>query len=53
MIFGLQIHLHPEESVPVALDVNNKVVTPIHWGGFALALHPQKEPIERLALKPK
>ena len=42
-----QIHFHPEESVQAALDVNAKVATPVHWGGFALALHPWKEPIER------
>lgn len=42
-----QIHLHPEESVQAALDVNANVATPVHWAGFALALHPWKEPIER------
>ena len=42
-----QIHLHPEESVQAALDVGAKVATPVHWGGFVLALHPWKEPVER------
>lgn len=42
-----QIHLHPEESVQAALDVNAKVATPVHWAGFTLALHPWKEPVER------
>ncbi len=42
-----QIHLHPEEAVQAALDVNANVATPVHWAGFALALHPWKEPIER------
>jgi L-ascorbate metabolism protein UlaG (beta-lactamase superfamily) len=42
-----QIHLHPEESVQAAIDVKAKVVTPVHWAGFVLALHPWKEPIER------
>lgn len=42
-----QIHLYPEESVQAAIDANVKVATPVHWGGFVLALHPWKEPIER------
>lgn len=42
-----QIHLHPEESVQAATDANVKVATPVHWAGFALALHPWKEPIDR------
>ncbi|MFC2176557.1 MBL fold metallo-hydrolase [Bacteroidota bacterium] len=48
-----QIHLHPEESVQAALDVNAKVATPVHWGGFALALHPWKESIERFTAEGK
>ena len=48
-----QIHLHPEESVQAALDVRAKVSTPVHWGGFALALHPWKEPIERFTTEAK
>ena len=48
-----QIHRHPEESVQAALDVRVKVSTPVHWGGFALALHPWKEPIERFTTEAK
>ena len=48
-----QIHLHPEESVQAAIDVNAKVATPVHWAGFALALHPWKEPIERFTAEAK
>jgi len=48
-----QIHLHPEENVQAALDVNVKVATPVHWGGFVLALHPWKEPIERFTTEAK
>jgi L-ascorbate metabolism protein UlaG (beta-lactamase superfamily) len=48
-----QIHLHPEESIQAALDVNAKVATPVHWSGFALALHPWKEPIERFTAEAK
>jgi L-ascorbate metabolism protein UlaG (beta-lactamase superfamily) len=42
-----QIHLHPEEAVQAAIDVNAAVATPVHWAGFSLALHSWKEPIER------
>ena len=41
------IHMLPEESVQAGIDVNAKVVMPIHWGAFALAVHPWKEPVER------
>lgn len=41
------IHMYPEECVQAALDVNVKRALPVHWGGFALALHHWKDPIER------
>jgi len=42
------IHMGPESAVQVAQDVRAKVLMPIHWGTFSLAMHPWKEPIERL-----
>lgn len=42
-----QIHMYPEESVQAGLISKAKIIIPIHWGGFALALHPWKEPVER------
>lgn len=42
-----QIHMYPEESVLAALDAQAKVIMPVHWAGFALSLHPWKEPVER------
>lgn len=42
-----QIHMYPEEAVQSGIDVNAKVSIPIHWGGFALALHDWKDPAER------
>lgn len=42
------IHMGPESAVQVALDVRAKVLMPVHWGTFSLAMHPWKEPIERL-----
>lgn len=42
-----QIHLYPEESVQAAKDAGVAKIMPVHWAGFALAMHPWKEPIER------
>ncbi len=41
------IHLYPEESVQAAQEVNAACVMPVHWGGFSLAMHSWKEPVER------
>ena len=45
-----EIHMMPEETVQANIDLNGKVMMPIHWGAFKLALHPWEEPVER-ALK--
>lgn len=42
------IHMMPEQSAQAFKDVRGKVLMPIHWGKFNLALHPWKEPVERL-----
>jgi len=44
-----QIHMFPEQTVQAHLDLRGKVLHPIHWGTFNLALHPWYEPMERLA----
>ncbi len=41
------IHMYPEESVQAAIDVKAPISIPVHWGGFTLALHTWKEPVER------
>jgi L-ascorbate metabolism protein UlaG (beta-lactamase superfamily) len=41
------IHSLPEELVPEAVDLKAKVVMPVHWGKFALAMHDWKEPVTR------
>jgi len=33
--------------------VKARVLMPVHWAKFSLALHPWKEPIERLTVKAK
>ncbi|MCG8321970.1 MAG: MBL fold metallo-hydrolase [Cytophagales bacterium] len=45
------IHMMPEQSVQAHLDVQGKVMMPIHWGAFSLSLHSWKEPVERLLKK--
>jgi L-ascorbate metabolism protein UlaG (beta-lactamase superfamily) len=47
------IHLMPEESVQVALDVQSKMAMPIHWGKFKLSIHPWNEPPIRFSAKAK
>lgn len=45
------IHLFPEQSLQAALDLKAKVVMPIHWGSFTLALHSWREPVRRIVKK--
>jgi len=42
------IHMMPEETVQAAKDLRAEVLLPVHWGKFKLALHPWKEPAERV-----
>lgn len=44
------IHMRPEETVAAARDLGAKVLMPIHWAKFSLAMHPWKEPVERLTV---
>jgi L-ascorbate metabolism protein UlaG (beta-lactamase superfamily) len=41
------IHMMPEETVQAAIDSKSKVMMPIHWGAFSLAMHDWNEPIIR------
>ncbi len=47
------IHMFPEETVQAGKDVGAKVVMPIHWGAFKLALHSWTDPAERATAKAK
>ncbi len=42
------IHMLPEETVQASIDLGAKVLMPVHWGKFTLALHPWDEPIRRV-----
>ncbi|MCD8044535.1 MAG: MBL fold metallo-hydrolase [Tannerellaceae bacterium] len=41
-------HLFPDEAVQVAREVGAKIMLPIHWGVFDLALHPWNESIQKV-----
>jgi L-ascorbate metabolism protein UlaG (beta-lactamase superfamily) len=43
------IHMLPEQSLQAFIDLNGKVLIPIHWAKYNLSFHPWKEPIERLS----
>ena len=45
------IHMMPEETAQAAMDVKARVLMPVHWAKFSLAMHPWKDPIERLTAK--
>lgn len=48
-----EIHMFPEETAQAALDLKAKIMMPIHWGAFKLALHRWKDPVERVSVKAK
>ena len=41
------VHLGPEQAVIAHQQVRGKVMFPVHWGTFDLALHSWTEPVER------
>lgn len=43
------IHSMPEELITEGKELNAKVIMPVHWAKFALALHSWNEPVERFA----
>jgi L-ascorbate metabolism protein UlaG (beta-lactamase superfamily) len=44
------VHMGPESAAQACLDVKGNLLLPLHWGTFALAFHPWKEPIERMLI---
>lgn len=41
------VHMQPEETLQALIDVDAKILVPVHWGMFDLALHHWTEPISR------
>ena len=46
-----EIHMMPEEAAQAGIDVKAKLIMPIHWGAFKLAMHPWTDPVERITKK--
>ncbi|MCB0750167.1 MAG: MBL fold metallo-hydrolase [Ignavibacteriae bacterium] len=42
------VHMFPEESVQANIDLKGKVMQPMHWGTFDLALHAWYDPMVRV-----
>ncbi len=42
------VHLGPEQAVQAHRMVQGKIMIPVHWGTFDLALHGWTEPMERV-----
>lgn len=42
------IHMMPDETLQAAIDLQAKLLLPVHWAKFTLANHPWNEPIIRL-----
>jgi L-ascorbate metabolism protein UlaG (beta-lactamase superfamily) len=49
--FWPNIHMMPEETVQASIDLQAKVLLPVHWGKFTLALHAWDDPITRVEKK--
>lgn len=45
------IHMMPEQTAQAAVDLNSKLMLPIHWGAFTLAFHEWTDPVERVTVK--
>ncbi|MDH5598785.1 MAG: MBL fold metallo-hydrolase, partial [Cyclobacteriaceae bacterium] len=42
------IHMFPEETAQAHLDLQGKLLVPIHWGAFSLSVHDWNDPVKRL-----
>jgi L-ascorbate metabolism protein UlaG (beta-lactamase superfamily) len=42
------IHMMPEQTVQASIDLKAKVLLPVHWAKFSLAMHVWTDPIERV-----
>lgn len=42
-----EVHMSPEQSVQASIDLNAKVMLPMHWSAFDLSTHTWDEPISR------
>ncbi len=47
------IHMMPEETAQATLDLQGRLLMPIHWGAFNLSLHDWDDPAKRVSVKAK
>ena len=45
---GRDVHMNPEEAARAFIDLNAKLLIPMHYGTFPLGNEPHNEPVERL-----
>lgn len=45
---GRDVHMNPEEAVRAFVDLEAKLLIPMHYGTFPLGNEPHDEPVERL-----
>ena len=43
------VHMMPEESAQAHLDLKGKIMQPMHWGTFNMALHTWYDPMVRIS----
>ena len=48
-----KIHMMPEQTVQASIDLNARVLFPIHWSKFDLSVHPWDEPVIRITAEAK
>ena len=46
-----EIHMMPEQTAQAGVDIQAKVIMPIHWAAFSLAMHSWTDPVERVLKK--
>ena len=44
-------HMMPDESLQAGIDLNSKVIMPIHNSSFVLSTHPWDEPLEKFVIE--
>lgn len=42
------VHLGPEQAVRAHQELRGRLLVPVHWGTFSMAMHAWTEPVERL-----
>ena len=43
-----EVHMMPEQTIQAHIDLNGKILFPIHNSTFKLSMHPWYEPLEKI-----